>query len=288
MSYGERIISFFRGIFSGVNLSSFGIPNIGLNTIIDILAVAFISYNVLLWIKETRAWSLFKGIIVIFLISMISYLFELYTISWIISGTLNFGILAVVIIFQPEMRKALEQLGKGRFMQFLNPVDKSDNIVDRTVEEIIAAAEKMAKARTGAIIVIEKQVALGDLERSGIPIDAIVSSQLLINIFENKTPLHDGAVIIRNNRISAASCILPLTQTEISPDLGTRHRAAIGASEVSDAFILVVSEETGTVSMASSGNLYRNLKANDIRDMLVEDIKPSKRNRSLWKGRKND
>jgi diadenylate cyclase len=284
----EEILTYIKGFFSGVDFSAIGIPEIGLNTVVDILAVAFISYKIMFWIKETRAWSLFKGIIVVLLVSIVSDLFELNTISWMISSTLNFGIVAVAVIFQPELRRALEQLGKGKIVAFMNPEVSAMSLMDQTADEIITAVEKMSKTRTGALIVVEKQVALGDLERSGIPIDAVVSSQLLINIFVNKTPLHDGAIIIRNNKISAATCILPLTQAEVSADLGTRHRAAIGASEVSDAVIVVVSEETGTISIAQGGRLYRSLTGEDIKDMLVDGKKPPKRKRNLWKGRKDD
>ena len=156
------------------------------------------------------------------------------------------------------------------------------------MQEIVTAVYKMAKVKTGALIIIEQDVPLGDFEKTGIPIDAIVSSQLLINIFENKTPLHDGAVIIRNNRVSAATCILPLTQMEIGLDLGTRHRAAVGASEESDAYIIVVSEETGLVSVAYGGKLHRNLSESDLIKMISKGSKPTSKGIKLWKGRKNN
>ncbi len=278
-------MTFFDNFFNRIDLSSINIPNIGLNSVIDILVVAFISYMIILWIKQTRAWSLFKGIVVILIISAVSYLFDLYTVWWIISSTLSLGIIAVIIIFQPEMRRALEQIGKSKFI-FVSQESQPKDIADSSVREIIKAAKKLSDARTGALIVIEKDVPLGDLESSGVSIDAFISSQLLINIFENKTPLHDGAVIIRNNRIASAACILPLTQSDVSDDMGTRHRAAIGASEVSDAVVLVVSEETGIISVTRGGNIYRNLDENTIRGILSGNLRQSILRRNLWGGRK--
>ena len=280
-------MSFLYNLMSSFNFPVFSKPNLDLFAVIDILAVAYISYQMLLWIKETRAWSLFKGIVVIAIIYIISAIFNLYTLSWIISNTVAYGLIALVVVFQPEVRKALETLGKGNF-KFLTPAETENHqMSESTVNEIITACVKMSRERTGAIIAIEAKVALGDLESSGIPIDALVSSQLLINIFEDKTPLHDGAVIIRGNRIAAATCILPLTQTSISADLGTRHRAAIGASEDSDAHILVVSEETGIISLAHGGHLYRKLTEEDIRNMILGNGNPTKRKRGLWKGRQS-
>ncbi len=198
------------------------------------------------------------------------------------------GLMAIIILFQPELRKALEQLGKGKIV---SPFSLDHQVVkasEATILEIIKAATSLAKAKTGALVLIEQDVALGDHENTGIPIDAVVTSQLLINIFENKTPLHDGAVIIRNNRIAAATCILPLTEDEIGRELGTRHRAAVGASEVSDAFVLVVSEETGTISIAKGGKLFRNLTGADVKKMLTQNYEPEKKKKLfLWKEAKN-
>jgi len=261
----------------------------GLNSVIDILILAYVIYKLMGWIKQTRAWSLLKGVAVILVIFGLSVLFELYALNWIITNTFSVGLMMIVVIFQPEMRKALEQLGKGKIVTFFTSVERSDErLSTHTVDEIIVAARKMSTVRTGALMIIEQDVALGDLISTGIPIDAVVSSQLLINIFENKTPLHDGAVIICNNRVAAATCILPLTQSEVSSDLGTRHRAAIGASEVSDAYCLVVSEETGAISIAKGGMLYRDLSDQDLRSTLTENKKPPRRKLVLWKGRRND
>lgn len=276
----------FKDIFSELNLSTLSIPSIRLTDIIDILLVAVVIYVIMVWIKETRAWSLFKGLAVIFVISILSYQLNFYTISWIIEKTVSVGILALIVLFQPEFRKGLEQIGKGNIVTNIFNNEEEGKISSRTVEEIITAAVKMAKVRTGALILIEQNVPLGDLEETGVAVDGIVSSQLLINIFENKTPLHDGAVIIRNNRVAAATCILPLTQTEIGLDLGTRHRAAVGASEVSDAYVIVVSEETGAVSIASEGKLMRNVSPDVIRNLLTRNPRKKSKKLNLWKVRR--
>ena len=256
--------------FNYFNFAGFTISRVTLKDIIDILIVAFFIYKIILWIKETRAWSLFKGVLLVLLISSLAFVFQLTTIQWIVKTTIQVGITALIILFQPELRKALEELGKGRFtMSFLG--GGFSGINQTTIDEIIKAVYAMAKVRTGALILVERQVKLGDLEQTGIAVDASVSSALLINIFEDKTPLHDGAVIIRSNRIAAASCILPLTSSEIGKDLGTRHRAAVGASELSDAYSIVVSEETGYVSLAMGGKLTRNLSPEDLRNLLSAD-----------------
>lgn len=214
----------------------------------------------MLWIKETRAWSLFKGVIVLLIIFAFAGILNFTTLYWIISNTVNVGLIAIIVLFQPEIRKALEQLGKGNFMSaFTKTEETMQKISSHTINEIIKAAKAMSKTKTGALIVIEREVPVGDFEQSGILIDGFISNQLLVNIFVNKTPLHDGAIIIKNNKIRAAACILPLTQSITSHELGTRHRAAIGASEVSDAYILVVSEESGEISIAKNGKLNKNL-----------------------------
>jgi diadenylate cyclase len=238
--------------------------------IIDIAVVSFVIYKVIAWIKETRAWSLLKGILVLFVVYLIASLLKFYTIQWIIQNTLSVGIIAVIVIFQPEMRKALEQLGKGRITSVLDVKKSSGDslISEQSIMGITAASFAMAKARTGALMVIQREVGLRELEASGVPIDAIISKQIIINIFEDKTPLHDGAVIIKENRIAAAACIMPLTSNDIAQELGTRHRAAVGVSEVSDAVIIVVSEETGAVSVACEGKLHRNLQERELVSML--------------------
>ena len=282
----------FKHILGNLGITEFARPSIGFTDILDILIVAYIIYKIIFWIKETRAWVLFKGILVIFALAAIATLLNLNTILFILSNTISVGIIAVIVVFQPELRKALEQLGKGRFINyFIRNAEMDDQkTAQRTVDEIVKAAEKMGSVKTGALILIEQAVPLGDLERTGIPIDAIVSSQLLINIFEHNTPLHDGAVIVRHNRVAAATCFLPLTDSnEISMELGTRHRAAIGASEVSDAYVIVVSEETGSLSMARGGVLYRNLTTSQLKSMLTQPQKDNgkKTLATIWKGRQD-
>lgn len=266
---------------------------IGVIDLLDIFIVAYLIYKIIFWIKETRAWTLLKGILVIFIFYIFASVLKLNTITWILTNTISVGIIAIIVVFQPELRRALEQLGKGKMFElFAKDSDNNDEkATSKTIDEILKAADKMGSVKTGALILIEKDVPLGELERTGIPIDAVVTSQLLINIFEKDTPLHDGAVIIRNNRVAAATCFLPLTESnDISMELGTRHRAAIGASEVSDAYVIVVSEETGYISMAKDGVLYRNISTETLRGMLSsKSSKQSiKKKISLWKGRQSD
>ena len=276
---------YLRNLFAG----TFSIPSIGINSVIDILIIAYAIYKVMEWVRQTRAWSLLRGIIVILFIYGLALLLNLHVLNWIIANTVGVGVMVVVVIFQPELRKALEQLGKGKFVSlFTTSEPEGEKLTTYTIDEVVLAAKKMSAARTGALMIIEQEVALGDLTTTGIPIDATISMQLLVNIFEDKTPLHDGAVIICNNRITAAACILPLTQSEVSSELGTRHRAAIGASEVSDAYCMVVSEETGAISIAKGGMLYRSLSEQEIRSMLTENKKPPRRKLAFWKGRRHD
>ncbi len=278
-------ISSISMFFEGLNLSKLSIPSIRISDVVDILIVAIFIYIIMNWIRETRAWSLFKGMIVILILSMLSFRLNLYTTYWIIQETFSVGVIAILILFQPEFRKGLEQIGKGSLTKNIFNSSSQEIIPKNILDEILTACFIMGKAKTGAIIVVEQKVALGDFEESGIPIDAIVTNQLLINIFENKTPLHDGAVLIRNNRIKRATCILPLTRSEIGLDLGTRHRASVGASEVSDAYIFVVSEETGAVSIAHNGKLHRNLTREQIEDMFKQQEKQSAKKINIWKGR---
>lgn len=272
--------------FEELNLSKLSIPTIRISDIVDIIIVAIFIYIIMNWIRETRAWSLFKGIIVILVLSILSFKLNLYTTSWIIGETLSVGIIAIIVLFQPEFRKGLEQIGKGSLTKNLFSSNNSQNYIIKpeTLEAIVEACFKMSAAKTGAIIIVEQSVPLGDFDETGIQLDATISSQLLINIFENKTPLHDGAVTIRNNRISCATCILPLSSSELAKELGTRHRAGVGASEVSDAYVFIVSEETGSVSIANNGKLSRNLSKEVIMKRFSrESINKNKIN--IWKGR---
>jgi diadenylate cyclase len=288
---GQMITSLFRG----VDFTTMVRPEVGILDLIDILIVAYIVYKIIGWVKETRAWTLFKGVVVFFIFYAVVTLLQLNTIHWILSETISVGIIAFVILFQPELRKVLEQLGNGKFIRNIFKFEFQDEDADEDaviVEEIVTAAKKMASVKTGALILLERKVPLGDHIRTGIPVDAIVSSQLLINIFEHNTPLHDGAVIISNNRVAAAACFLPLTENKVSMELGTRHRAAIGASEVSDADIVVVSEETGYISLARGGVIYRNITPDELRKMLMTANKESssvvKKKIMWWKGRRSD
>ena len=269
------------------------IPQINLTDIVEIIIISFLMYQILLWIKSTRAWTLFKGIIVIALFTLIAYIFQMNTILWLVNKTINVGIIAVIIIFQPELRRALEQLGRKNFLGkvFNTDVGKvsTERFGDKTINEIVRAVYQMGRAKTGALIVIEKEVSLGEYERTGIDVDGIVTAQLLINIFEHNTPLHDGAILVRGDRVVSATCYLPLSDNmELSKELGTRHRAAVGVSEVTDSLTIVVSEETGSVSVAAEGRLRRNVDEDALRGILADiQNKPhddGKRFR-LWKGR---
>lgn len=244
-----------------------------LTSAVEILLITFFIYTLLKWFKNTRAWTLLKGIVVVVVFALLAYLFELNTILWIFENTFDMLVICIFVVFQPELRRALEQLGRKNFMSSLfgttEMTEKEAKNNDRSINEVIKAAYEMSKTKTGALIVLEQDVKLSEYERTGIPLDSVVSSQLLVNIFEHNTPLHDGAVFIRNNRIVAATCYLPLSDNmRLSKELGTRHRAAVGISEVSDSLTIVVSEETGAVSLAKDGTLTRNLTSDALRQLI--------------------
>lgn len=252
------------------------IPDITFPDIVEIIILAFLIYHLVKWIKNTRAWTLVKGLAVIMLFWLIGIIFQLNVVIWLISNTIDVGIIAILIVFQPELRKALEQLGKKNIVRSILVFDdsKEERFSDHTLNEIIRATFELARNRTGALIVIEEDIPLNEFESSGIPIDSILSSELLINIFEKNTPLHDGAVIVRGNRIVAATCYLPLSENiQLSKELGTRHRAGIGISEVSDCLTIIVSEETGKVSIAREGKLIRNIDGDYLRAKLIDTQK---------------
>lgn len=241
--------------------------------IVEVLIIAFLFYHILKWIKDTRAWMLFKGILVIMLFVLMAAVFQMNTILWIAERTINVAIIAIVVIFQPELRKALEELGRKNFLSSIFSLNFSkedgDRFSEKTIGELVKASYEMGKVKTGALIVVEHEIVLAEYERTGITLDSLLSSQLLINIFEKNTPLHDGAIIVRGDRVAAATCYLPLSDSmELSKDLGTRHRAALGISEVSDSLTIIVSEETGHVSVAVGGRLYRNVDAEFLRNQL--------------------
>ena len=261
-----------KNIFANRTWSAINFPQVRANDVVDMLVIAYLIYKVLLWVKETRAWSLIKGLVIILFVYIVSIVFEMRTASWIIVNSLNVGLVAVLVLFQPELRKLLIEIGEGKINRFFSvPSQKDLTLRNRSVFEIMRAAEYMSSRHTGALMAIENDVSLSDIENMGIPMDALCSAQLLINIFEDKTPLHDGAVIIRNDRIAAATCIFPLTEREIGRELGTRHRAAVGMSEASDADIVVVSEETGAISIAANGELFRNLSNDEIKRLLLKE-----------------
>ncbi len=241
--------------------------------IIEIIIISVLIYYMLVWIKDTRAWMLLRGILVILAFVLLAVLFEMNTIVWIADKLFNVAMIAVVVIFQPEMRKALENLGRKNIFANLFNFDfgkvENGKFSDKTITELVKACYEMGKVKTGALIVVEDEIVLTEYERTGIAVDGILTSQLLINIFEKNTPLHDGAVIVRGDRVVSATCYLPLTDSlSLSKDLGTRHRAAVGISEVSDSLTIVVSEETGKVSIALDGELYRNVDAEFLKNKL--------------------
>ena len=265
--------------------------------VVEIALLSFLFYHILLWIKKTKAWTLFKGILVILVFTILASVFNLNTILWIADKTLNVGIIAIIIVLQPELRKALEQIGKKNIFSGIigfddNKKDTANNLTDKAISELVKATYELAKKKTGALMVIEREIRLDDYERTGIEVDGIITNQLLINIFEHNTPLHDGAVIIRENRVVAATCYLPLSDDMgISKELGTRHRAGLGVSEATDCFVIIVSEETGKVSIASGGVLYRDIDGNGLKEELQKlqnnstDLKKFK----IWKGKhRND
>lgn len=246
---------------------------IAVTDIIEIAIIAFLFYYVLVWIKNTRAWTLLKGILVILVFVLFAAIFQMNTIVWIAEKTLSVAIIAIAVIFQPEMRKALESIGRHNIFMRLFNFEGSKSVgkfSDKTITELVRACFEMGKVKTGALIVVEDEMLLTEYERTGIAVDAILSSQLLINIFEKNTPLHDGAIIVRGDRVVSATCYLPLSDSlTLSKDLGTRHRAAVGISEVSDSMTIVVSEETGKVSIAMGGELYRNVDADFLKNKLA-------------------
>ena len=261
----------------------------------EILIIAVLLYYTLVWMKTTRAWILLKGLIVILAFLLLAYFFRMTTILWMAQNVLGFAVTALIVVLQPELRKALEELGKKNIISSVLPFDNSHRVneefSEKTINEITKACVEMGKVRTGALIVIEQKVSLRDYERTGIDVDGIVTSQLLINIFEHNTPLHDGAVIVRGDRVTSATCYLPLTdRIDLNKALGTRHRAAVGISEVSDSMTIVVSEETGEISIAYGGTLYRNLDAIELRKKLtsLQPVIPEHRRARLRKGGKKN
>lgn len=268
------------------------IPAMRLTNVVEILIISVLIYYILIWIRDTRAWTLLKGVLVIFAFVLFAYVFNMSTILWLFQNLISVIIISLFVLFQPELRRALEQLGRKNILTSVFSIGSggSDDLQEaktqeKTKSEIIRACMEMSKARTGALIVIEQDVRLSEYERTGIFLDSLVSSQLLINIFEHNTPLHDGAVFVRDNRIVAATCYLPLSDNMLlSKELGTRHRAGVGISEVSDSVTLIVSEETGMISIAHDGMLFRGLNAEELREQLGKLMKKQEvTKRSRWR-----
>ena len=241
--------------------------------IIDLTIVIFLMYCFFKIVRGSRAWQLIKGIALLIIATWVSGLFNLKILNWILTGIMNLGVIAIIVIFQPELRRALEQLGTNKLTQFFG-IDK--DLSTKTKEDIykvVIAATELSKTKTGALIVLERDIKIQDIIATGIPMNAEVSPQLLVNIFEPKTPLHDGAVVISGNKIAAAACVLPLADDkDIAKELGTRHRAAIGISKESDSIVVVVSEETGKISVAKDGTLIADVREEVLKKILISNI----------------
>ena len=291
----NNILQVLKNISTMISL-----PKMGIMDFIEIALITVLVYYIIKWIKTTRAWVIVKGLIVILLFWVIATLLNFDVILWIFMNTISVGITALIILFQPELRKVLEQLGQKKLLPFgifsENKENENKKFSDKSIEELVKGTFKLAGPKTGALIVIEQDVSLEEYIKSGIMVDGLITSQLLINIFEKNTPLHDGAVIVRGDRIISATCYLPLsTNMNLSKDLGTRHRAAVGISEVSDSLTIIVSEETGKVSLVKGGNLMYNIDSDFLTSKLKElqksketEVKSKKKMFAKWRVKKNE
>lgn len=284
MQLGDKLAEYIKNFSSYRTTMDFG-------DVAEILIIAVLLYYALVWMKTTRAWVLLKGLVVILIFLLLAYFFRMTTILWMAQNVLGFAVTALIVVLQPELRKALEELGKKNIISSVLPFDNNHRVdegfSEKTINEITKACVEMGKVKTGALIVIEQKVSLRDYERTGIDVDGIVTSQLLINIFEKNTPLHDGAVIVQGNRVTYATCYLPLSDNmRLSKDLGTRHRAGVGISEVTDSMTVIVSEENGKISVAYEGTLSRGLTAEELEEKLRSiQKKPSdEKAHKRWKG----
>jgi len=270
-------------------LNSLHVPSIRITDIVEILIIAFLVYHIMVWIRNTRAWSLLKGVVVILAFIGIAVVTNMQTILWIVKSVLSLGVVAMIVVLQPELRKALEDLGKKKiFFDVFKEVNEEGLFSDKTMSEIAKAAVEMGKVRTGALIVVKQNDNLAEFEKTGIEVDGLVTNQLLINIFEHNTPLHDGAVIIEGDRVSSATCYLPLSgNMMLSKELGTRHRAGVGMSEETDAMVIIVSEENGKISVAYKGNLERGLNGDEVikRLMTIQNKPTEEKKKKLLKGK---
>ena len=263
--YKENIVEYIKSLQTN--------PFELVTLIIDLTLVMFLLYCFFKMVKGSRAWQLIKGIALLVVATWVSGLFNLKILNWILTGIMNVGVIAILVIFQPELRRALEQLGTNKLTQFFG-IDKDlSTKAKEHIYKIVIAAEELSKTKTGALIVIERDIKIQDIIVTGIPMDAEVSPQLLVNIFVPKTPLHDGAVIISGNKIAAAACVLPLADdNDIAKELGTRHRAAIGISKESDSIVVVVSEETGKISVAKDGTLIADVREDVLKKILISNV----------------
>lgn len=271
-------------------------PDAHLTDIIEILILTYLIYHIAMWLINTKAWMLMRGIVVLGIFVLLAAVFKMHTILFLARNSVTVLATAAVVVFQPELRRALEKLGEKQFLSSIVPLEtnkESSRFSEDTMDSIIDAAYKMGRVKTGALIVVEQAIHLTEYESTGIKMDCLVSMQVLMNIFEHNTPLHDGAIIIRGDRIVSATCYLPLSDNMgLSKELGTRHRAAVGMSEVSDALIIVVSEENGKVSVAQGGVLDRAVTREELREKLtyIQNRKPENKNflQHIWKGRNKD
>lgn len=265
----KHIMQVFKRMVTGLSLPQ----EVGFIDLVQVLLIAVVVYYFILWIKQTRAYTLFKGMILIAIVVLVAQITGMETILWIFKNISTVIMVALVVIFQPELRKMLEQLGEKNTFSMLGVLNREkDGVVrisDASIDELVRASYEMGAVKTGALMVLERDIVLSEYEKTGIEIDSLISSQLLINIFEHNTPLHDGAVLIRNDRIQAATCYLPLSDNlSLNKNLGTRHRAAVGISEVSDALTIIVSEETGNVSYAQKGRIRINVTPAELKEQL--------------------
>ncbi|MCD7806764.1 MAG: diadenylate cyclase CdaA [Lachnospiraceae bacterium] len=283
--------------------NSFVKYNLTVIDVLEMLILAWLIYKIMGWIQSTRTFVLLRGIAVIGLFLLVAEILEMNAILWIAKNVVSVALMAIVVVFQPELRKMLEELGKNNIFRVMNLGDRmnpDEKFTDKTMQSIVKACTIMSKNKTGALILLENYQKLTDYVETGIEIDAVVSMQLLVNIFEHNTPLHDGAVVISGDRVVAATCYLPLSEDmSVSKELGTRHRAALGASENTDAFIIVVSEETGSISVAREGRLYRDLSPDQLlerlssfrqKEQILQEKKPTTwgRLKSRWEERKQN
>ena len=275
-------------------LANLYFPEIRWTDVVEVLVIAVLFYYILVWVKNTRAWSLLKGVVVILLFFVFAAIFNMTTILWIAENLFAIAVTAIIVILQPELRKALETLGRKNILASILPFDtnktQGGKISQQTILELARACSEMSRVKTGALIVIENEHGLDEYCRTGIDVDGIVTNQLLINIFEHNTPLHDGAVIIRGNRVLSATCYLPLSDSmSLGKELGTRHRAGVGISEVTDSVTIIVSEETGKISIAYEGKLERNVTSERLKDRIDSIINEKTlvegKNKKIWKGR---